>query len=343
MQLSRNCLPSGYPKIKKTPTLEELRLRKAKERERSSYVHGNSTASGSNMVRMAEINRAEPAIHRPPGFMSGIPVGKGYIAPAGPAYRPTSRPSSDSGTDSESDEEIEIIEKTINLEPASTVSSLKQAYEEQFRRNGHSLPPARPSQTMHTYNRALHKTVTDTRDPLPTMLTPRSHYEGIYNYITKEHDYSTYYNRPKDVEWNCFRHVPKPTPNPCITESLSTQAMCTSLPRPNYVMSEPWLFVPSLDDVRYQNREYDEFQKALGFETVLRRLLQKDVPEEATDVECAICGLDFSCEWFSFMSKRLCRFCYKKEVKSRNSIIYSTTLAGLARKSHSNTKQYDQK
>ena len=240
---------------------------------------------------------------------------------------------------------FQIIEKTIDLAPASTVSSLKQAYEEQFRRNGHAQPLQRPSHTMHTY-RSIAKTVTDTRDPLPTMLTPRGHYEGIYNYITKEHDYSTYYSRPKNVPWSCVRHVPKLTdriPKHQITESLSTTALCTALPRPSYVMSEPWLFVPSLDDVRYSNRDYDEFQKALGFETVLLRMLQKDVPEEAVDVECAMCGLDFSCEWFSFMSKRLCRFCYKKEVKSRNSIIYMTNMAGLARKSHSNTKQHNQK
>lgn len=96
-------------------------------------------------------------------------------------------------------------------------------------------------------------------------------------------------------------------------------------------MSEPWLFVPSIDDSRHDSEEY---QQALGFETVVRHMLEvKDTPSTKV-VECAKCDIDFSSEWFTFMSKRLCKECYKVEVKSRNAIIYLTNVSHIARKAH---------
>ena len=173
------------------------------------------------------------------------------------------------------------------------------------------------------------------REIAPTMLLHKSHYDGDYNYITKEHDYCLYYNRPKNVEWNAWKHVPslKAQKSVAFAPALTpaNQLLLNAIPRPNYVMSEPWLFVPSIDDVK---RECETYQQALGFETVLRHMLKKTENPVGSLVECAKCTVDFSSEWFTFMSKRLCKQCYKEEVKSRNSIIYLTNINSISRKAH---------
>ena len=173
------------------------------------------------------------------------------------------------------------------------------------------------------------------------MLTHKSHYSGIHNYITKEHDYSLYYTRPHDVEWHLFKDIPKIRSNAAKKErpqAAATRLLTTALPRPNYVMSEPWLFVPSVEENR---PEVEKYQQALGFETVLRHLLNKTQHMRSHLVACAKCQVDFSSEWFTFMSQRLCKCCYKVEVKSRNSIIYMTNVTNIARKAHQKSQPRD--
>ena len=226
---------------------------------------------------------------------------------------------------------------------SATIESLQQAYEQVHKKR--TLYPTHaqyraqygtnaPSYTFGT-NRGSGpcRTTLDLREPPPTMLLHKSHYNGLYNYITKEHDYCLYYHRPKNVKWEVCRNIPHPKAPASVPAPLSSanSLLLNALPRPNYVMSEPWLFVPSVDDARH---EAEEYQQALGFETVMRHMLNNvDLPE-ASLVECAKCSIDFSSEWFTFMSKRLCKECYKKEVKSRNSIIYLTNISHIARKAH---------
>ena len=232
----------------------------------------------------------------------------------------------------------------------TTVQSLKEAYDEEHRKRAIHTQPAHSSRShsiQHTYTFQrqpghARTAALDMREPLPTMLQHKSHYPGIFNYITKEHDYCQYYHRPKDVEWHNHKHIisHKATDTQSADRqpealSTATNLLLSVVPRPTYVMSEPWLFVPSIEDFRH---EYDEYQQALGFETAMRQLLNvKEVPP-VSGVQCAKCQIDFSCEWFTFMSKRLCKTCYKKEVKSRNSIIYMTNITHIARKAHIRAK-----
>ena len=233
---------------------------------------------------------------------------------------------------------------------ASTIESLQQAYEQVHKKRAlyPTQPAARgltgplnPAYTFGT-NRGSGpcRTTVDLREPPPTMLLHKSHYNGIYNYITKEHDYCLYYNRPKNVKWEPCRNVLSPraakSVPPAPPLSAANSLLLNALPRPNYVMSEPWLFVPSVEDARH---EAEEYQQALGFETVMRHMLKSVDSPPASVVECAKCSIDFSSEWFTFMSKRLCKQCYKKEVKSRNSIIYLTNISHIARKAHDRARQ----
>ena len=241
-----------------------------------------------------------------------------------------------------------MIEESSRPTTPTAVQSIKIAYEEAHRKRSIHSMPAKPSRghssnLQPTYTFQRHTTVV--REPLPTMLQHKSHYDGIHNYITKEHDYCLYLHRPKEVAWRLHKDVaPRPSlekrllpreVTPAV-ENHATNLLLNVIPRPTYVMSEPWLFVPSIDECRHEN---DEYQQALGFETAMRQLLKiKDLPCSGV-VQCAKCAIEFSSEWFTFMSKRLCKQCYKKEVKSRNSIIYLTNVSHIARKAHDRAKQ----
>ena len=239
-----------------------------------------------------------------------------------------------------------MIEERPTTTESATIESLQQAYEQVHKKR--SLYPSHSqyraqlgTNTPYTFgtnrNSGQCRTL-DLREPPPTMLLHKSHYNGLYNYISKEHDYCLYYHRPKNVKWEVSRSIPNskdPAPAPAPL-TPANNLLLSALPRPNYVMSEPWLFVPSVEDARHEAEEYEQ---ALGFETVMRHMLKSVDSPQASLVECAKCSIDFSSEWFTFMSKRLCKECYKREVKSRNSIIYLTNISHIARKAHDRVGQ----
>ena len=215
-----------------------------------------------------------------------------------------------------------------NEDDNDCVSYLRQAHEDAFRYKRPFYKQVASNVSYVQRHGAL-----EPFESLPTMLHQHRLFQNDFLYASREHNYcNTVLHRPPGVKWKCYRNVPK-TEDMTVPPPLSNanKALLAKLSRPNYVMSEPWLFVPALDNYK---GDVSMFKESLGFETVLKQLLGQPDKNPTCIVFCAKCDLDFSSEWFTFMSQRLCRACYKDEVKTRNSIIYLTNMTNIARKSH---------